>query len=80
MRELNKLARSAEWSTFSEESAICHLFLNSVKCDEARKKRANKLKRRNAKKAQEAGDLPEDVKDYSKDSSDNESPSAPRVR
>ena len=37
VRELIELARSAEWSTFSEESAICHLFLNSVKCDEARK-------------------------------------------
>ena len=37
VRELIKLAQSAEWGTFSEESAICHLFLNNVKCDEARK-------------------------------------------
>ena len=37
VRELIELARSAEWGTFSEESAICHLFLNSVKCDEAKK-------------------------------------------
>ena len=37
VRELIELARSAEWGTFSEESAICHLFLNSIKCDEARK-------------------------------------------
>ena len=37
VRELIELARSAEWNTFSEESAICHFFLNDVKCDEARK-------------------------------------------
>ena len=37
VRELIELARSAEWGTFSEESAICHLFLNNVKCDEAKK-------------------------------------------
>ena len=45
------------------------------------KKRANRLKRKNAKKAQEASDLPEEeVKDYTKDSSDDESSTAPRVR
>ena len=37
IRELIELARAAEWATFSEESAICHLFLNNVKCDEAKK-------------------------------------------
>ena len=37
LRELIELARSAEWGTFSEESAICHLFVNNVKCDKARK-------------------------------------------
>ena len=37
VRELIEFTRLAEWNTFSEESAICHLFLNSVKCDEARK-------------------------------------------
>ena len=38
-------------------------------------------KRKNAKKAQEAGDLPEEeVEDYSEESSDDESPIAPRVR
>ena len=37
VRELIELARSAEWSTFSEESAMCHLFLNGVKCDEAKR-------------------------------------------
>ena len=37
VRELIELTRSAEWKTFSEESAICHLFLNGVICDEARK-------------------------------------------
>ena len=37
LRELIELARAAEWSSFGEESAICHLFLNSVKCDESKK-------------------------------------------
>ena len=37
LRELVELARSAEWSSFCEESAICHLFLNSVKCEESKK-------------------------------------------
>ena len=37
VRELIEFTRLAEWNTFSEECAICHLFLNSVKCDEARK-------------------------------------------
>ena len=36
LRKLIELVRSAEWGTFSEESSICHLFLNNVKCDEAR--------------------------------------------
>ena len=35
--ELIKFARAAEWATFSEESEICHLFLNNVKCEEAKK-------------------------------------------
>ena len=37
LRELIDLARAAEWSSFGEESAICHLFLNSDKCDETKK-------------------------------------------
>ena len=37
LRELIELARAAEWSSFGKESAICHLFLNSVKCDESKK-------------------------------------------
>ena len=37
MRELIELAQSAELGTISEESAICHLFLNNVKWDEAKK-------------------------------------------
>ena len=36
LRELIELARAAEWSSFGKESAICHLFLNSVKCDKSK--------------------------------------------
>ena len=36
LRKLIELVRSAEWGTFSEESAICHLFLNNVKCHQTR--------------------------------------------
>ena len=48
LRELIELARAAEWSSFGEESAICHLFLNSVKCDESKRfvlKSSGKTKR-----------------------------------
>ena len=37
VRELIEFTRLAKWKTFSEESAICHIFLNTVRCDEARK-------------------------------------------
>ena len=37
LRELVELARAAEWASFCEESAIFHLFLNSVKCEESKK-------------------------------------------
>ena len=37
LRELAELVRVADWTTFNEEAAVCHLFLNSVKCEEAKK-------------------------------------------
>ena len=37
LRELIELARTAKCSSFGEESAICHLFLNSVKCEDSKK-------------------------------------------
>ena len=37
LSELIELTRAAEWSSFCEESAICHLFLNSVKCKDSKK-------------------------------------------
>ena len=81
-REFIELALSAEWGTFSKEIAMCHLFLNNVKCDEARKICFRILRKNaDAKKAQEAVDLPEEeVENYSEESSDDESPIAPRVR
>ena len=36
VRELTNLTLSAEWTTFSRESAICHLFMLGVKCEESR--------------------------------------------
>ena len=36
-RDLVNLTLSAEWTTFSRESAICHLFMRGVKCEESRK-------------------------------------------
>ena len=35
--DLVKLTLFAEWTTFSRESAICHLFLRGIKCEEKRK-------------------------------------------
>ena len=37
LRELTEFARVADWKTFNQEAAVCHLFLNSVKCEEAKK-------------------------------------------
>ena len=35
VRDLINLTLSAEWTTFSRESVICHLFMSSVKCEES---------------------------------------------
>ena len=37
VRDLINLTLSAEWTTFTRESAICHLFMRGVKCEESRK-------------------------------------------
>ena len=37
LRELTKNVCVADWKTFNQEAAVCHLFLNSVKCEEAKK-------------------------------------------
>ena len=37
LRELTEFAPVADWKTFNQEAAVCHLFLNSVKCEEAKK-------------------------------------------
>ena len=37
LRELIEYARAGEWASFREESAICHLFLTSVKCEDSKK-------------------------------------------
>ena len=37
VRELVTLTISAEWTTFSRESAICHLFMRNVKYEQSRK-------------------------------------------
>ena len=36
LRELAENVRVADWTTFNQEAAVCHLFLNSVKCEEAK--------------------------------------------
>ena len=37
LSELAEHVRVADWTTFNQEAAVCHLFLNSVKCEEAKK-------------------------------------------
>ena len=37
LRELIEHIRVADWTTFNEEAAACHLFLNSVRCEEAKR-------------------------------------------
>ena len=37
VRELVTLTLSAEWSTFSRQVAICHLFMRNVKCEQSKK-------------------------------------------
>ena len=36
LRELIEHIRVADWTIFNEEAAACHLFLNSVRCEEAK--------------------------------------------
>ena len=37
LRELIEYARAVKCASFREESAICHLFLTSVKCEQSKK-------------------------------------------
>ena len=37
IRDLTNLIRSADWTNFSPEKAICQFFLKGIKCEEARK-------------------------------------------
>merc|ERR1712055_1111835 len=37
LRELTEHGRVADWKTFNQEAALCHLFLKSVQCEEAKK-------------------------------------------
>merc|ERR1712208_131395 len=37
LRELIEHIRVADWITFNEEAAACHLFINSVKCEESKR-------------------------------------------
>ena len=37
IRDLTNLIRSADWTTFSPEKAICQFFLKGVKCEESKK-------------------------------------------
>ena len=37
LRELIEHIRVADWATFNEEAAACHLFINSVKCEESKR-------------------------------------------
>ena len=37
LRELIENIRVADWSTFNEEAAACHLFMNSTKCEESKR-------------------------------------------
>ena len=35
--ELIEHIRVADWTTFNEEAAACHLFINSVRCEESKR-------------------------------------------
>ena len=37
LRELVEHIRVADWTTFNQEAAACHLFLKSVRCEEAKR-------------------------------------------
>merc|ERR1712236_55301 len=37
LRELTERVRMADWKTFNEQAAICHLFMNGCKSEEAKK-------------------------------------------
>ena len=37
LRELTEYVQVADCKTFNQVAAVCHLFLNSVKCEEAKK-------------------------------------------
>ena len=37
IRDLTNLIRSADWSTFSPEKAICQFFLKGIKCEDSKK-------------------------------------------
>merc|ERR1712208_115329 len=37
LRELIEHIRVADWTTFNEEAAACHLFINSVRCEESKR-------------------------------------------
>ena len=37
LRELVDHIRVADWTTFNQEAAACHHFLNSVRCEEAKR-------------------------------------------
>ena len=36
LRELIENIRVADWATFNEEAAACHIFMNSTKCKESK--------------------------------------------
>ena len=37
LRELIEHIRVSDWTTFNEEASACHLFINSVKCEESKR-------------------------------------------
>ena len=37
LRELIENIRVADWATFNEEAAACHIFMNSTKCEESKR-------------------------------------------